>query len=58
MSKKLTPTGYRISKNGTTIDSIEKEAFKSAVYLGQSTKQFGEYFYFDRKQGNLYIYLP
>ena len=54
---KLTRTGYRTSKNGCVIDSIEKESYKSTTYLGSSTKVNGEYYFFDRKQGELYIYL-
>lgn len=55
---KLTLTGYRISKNGSIIDSIERDAFKSTEYLGVCTKQNGIYYYFNRKQSNFYIYLP
>ena len=58
MANKLTPSGYRISRNGNVIDSIEKEAFKSTTYLGNFTKQNGTYYYFERKQGKIYIYLP
>lgn len=54
---KLTKTGYRISKNGSVLKSIEKDAFKSSEYLGTSTKQNGVYYFFNRKQGNIYIYL-
>ncbi len=55
---KLTATGYRISKNGSVINSIEKEAFKSEKDLGNVTKQEGCYYFFNRKQGKLFIYLP
>lgn len=55
---KLTPTGFRISKNGSIINSIEKEAVKSETYLGGSIKEDGTYYFFNRKQGNLFIYLP
>jgi len=55
---KLTLTGYRISKNGSLINSIEKEAFKSNVHLGKMTKQNGNYYFFNRKQGSIYVYLP
>lgn len=55
---KLTQTGYRISKNGSIINSIEKEAFKSEVDLGNATKQNGVYYFFNRKQGNVFVYLP
>ncbi len=55
---KLTVTGYRISRNGSVINSIEKEAFKSNVDLGKMTKQNGTYYFYNRKQGNVYVYLP
>ncbi len=55
---KTTKTGYRISKNGKVIDSIEKEAFQSAINLGKVTKQESVYYFFERKQGGTYIYLP
>jgi hypothetical protein len=60
---KLTRTGYRISKNGSVIDSIEKEAitldcYRSYVLAGKSIKRDGIYYFFNRKQGNTYIYLP
>ncbi len=57
-SQKLTKTGYRISKTGKVIDSIESEAFKSDKFLGQSTKIVGIYYFFNRKQGNIFVYLP
>jgi len=55
---KYTQTGYRISKNGSIINSIDKDAFKSDKDLGSVTKQDGTYFFFSRKQGNVFIYLP
>jgi zona occludens toxin (predicted ATPase) len=55
---KLTQNGYRITKNGNVIDSIEKEAIKEDVYLGLQIKEDGTYYFFDRKQGSTYIYLP
>ncbi len=55
---KLTLRGYRISKNGSIMSSIEKEAFTSSKNLGLSTKQNGTYYLFDRKQGETYVYLP
>ena len=55
---KLTKTGYRISKKGRVIDSIEKDAFTSDKDLGSITKQNGTYYYFNRKQGSIFIYLP
>lgn len=58
MHTKLTKTGYRLSKNGSVIDSIESEALTSNTYLGSLTKKDGTYYFFNRKQGNIYIYLP
>jgi len=55
---KTTKTGYRISKNGNVINSIEKEAFKSSVNLGNVCKREGVYYFFNRKQKDVYIYLP
>lgn len=55
---KTTINGYRISKNGSILMSVEKDAFKSTEYLGVSTKQNGVYYYFERKQGQIFIYLP
>jgi hypothetical protein len=55
---KLTQTGYRISKNGRTIDSIEKDAIKKDDFLGKLIKEDGCYYFFNRKQGSIYIYLP
>ncbi len=56
--QKLTKTGYRISKTGKVIDSIELEALKSDKFLGESTKIVGIYYFFNRKQGNIFVYLP
>jgi hypothetical protein len=55
---KLTKTGCRISKKGNVVDSIEKEAFTSQADLGKSIKQDGIYYFFNRKQGNVFVYLP
>ena len=55
---KLNPRGFRVTKNGSLIKSIEKEAFKSYTDLGKSTKQNGTYYFFDRKQMGTYVYLP
>jgi hypothetical protein len=55
---KITKSGYRISRNGSVINSIEKESFKSKIDLGKVTKQDGTYYFFNRKQGDTYIYLP
>lgn len=38
MDKKLTATGYRISKNGSIIPTIEKEAIKKNEFLGNVIK--------------------
>jgi hypothetical protein len=54
---KLTSTGYRISKNGSILTSIEKDAIKEKSYQGSTIKQNGTYFFFNRKQGNTFIYL-
>ena len=54
---KLTRTGYRISKNGKIITSIEKDAYKSEKDLGSTIKIDGDYYFFNRKQGTTFIYL-
>ena len=55
---KLTSTGYRISKNGNIIKSIEKDAIKEDMYLGPQIKENGIYYFINRKQGKTYVYLP
>jgi hypothetical protein len=55
---KTTKTGYRISKTGKVITSTESDAFKSFEFLGNTTKQNGTYYFFDRKQGSVFVYLP
>ena len=55
---KLTKTGYRISKNGSVIDSIENEAIAKQSFEGDLIKDNGLYYFFNRKQGDLFIYLP
>ncbi len=55
---KLTTRGYRISKNGSVINSIEKEAIKKPKDMGYCIKDNGTYYFFSRKQGETYIYLP
>lgn len=50
--------GYRVSKNGVIIEGFEKEAIKSSEYLGESTKILGTYYFLNRKQGSIYVYLP
>lgn len=55
---KLTKTGYRITKTGNVLETIEKEAFKTNTYVGNVTKQDGVYYFFNRKQGDTFVYLP
>ena len=55
---KTTRTGFRITKNGSILKSIEKDAIKEDMYLGKMIKDNGVYYFFNRKQGNTYIYLP
>jgi hypothetical protein len=55
---KLTRTGYRLNKNGKANIGIEQNAMRSDVDLGKSVKENGTYFFFSRKQGDTYIYLP
>lgn len=55
---KLTLAGYRINRNGKVIHAIEDVAFTSTDYIGGVTKQNGIYYYFNRNQGGVYIYLP
>jgi hypothetical protein len=55
---KTTANGYRIRKNGSVIKSIEAEAITRLEHEGTSIKENGTYYFFNRKQGLLYIYLP
>lgn len=55
---KLTSKGYRVTKNGNVLNSVEKEALKSVLYLGTSIKENGVYYFLNRKQGEVFIYLP
>ncbi len=55
---KLTATGFRISKNGNIIPTIEKEAIKKYKYEGQMIKENGIYYFFSRRQSNTFVYLP
>ena len=55
---KLTQTGYRINKNGKVITSIESDALVKLDWRGSPLKENGTYYFFSRKQGDLYIYLP
>lgn len=54
---KTTITGYRITRNGNIMKSIEKDAIKKDVFSGSVIKEDGNYYFFSRKQGNTYIYL-
>ena len=51
---KLTITGCRISKNGSIITSIEKEALTRYNYLGSCTKKDGIYYYHIYNNNNNY----
>lgn len=55
---KVNIRGYRVTKNGRLILSIEKEAIKEDMYLGSYFNENGTYYYFNRKQGDIYVYLP
>ena len=55
---KLNNKGYRVTKNGTIMKTIEKEAVKEDMYLGPQIKVDGTYYFFNRKQGEVYVYLP
>ncbi len=55
---KLTKTGFRITRNGNVLTNIEKDAIQKDKHLGQVIKEDGEYYFFNRKQGNIFIYLP
>ena len=47
-----------VKKNGSILKSIEKNAIKEDIYLGYTIKEDGVYYFFSRKQGDIYIYLP
>ena len=55
---RTTKNGYRLNKNGKPIQSIESEAIVKSIKEGETIKEKGVYYFFDRKQGNNYIYLP
>jgi hypothetical protein len=55
---RTTRNGYRITKNGVVITTIEKEAIQEDMYLGHTIHEDGIYYFFNRKQGDIYIYLP
>ena len=54
---KTTATGYRINKNGKTIKYAEQGANIKTSFLGNTIKEQGTYYFFNRKQGDLFIYL-
>ena len=53
---KLSKGGFRLSKNGSIIWSVEKEAIQKDTYCGQSIKEEGIYHFFERQQGSKFIY--
>ena len=55
---RINKSGFRLSKNGSILLSIEKEAIKKDTFCGQSIKENGTYYFLDRKQGSTYVYLP
>jgi hypothetical protein len=55
---KLTKTGYRITKNGNVIKSVERGSIISDSNRGSMFKENGVYYFLNRKQGGRYIYLP
>ncbi len=57
MKTKLTKTGCRITKNGSILTSIEKDAIQKDYYDGSLIKENGTYYFFDRNQNGIYIYL-
>ena len=56
--RKLTVNGYRITKNGSVRKSIERSSITRTIKEGNIIKENGIYYYFDRRQGNNFIYLP
>ncbi len=55
---KTTVNGYRLNRNGKAILGVEKEAIVKETFVGESLKSFGTYYFFNRKQGDSFIYLP
>ena len=55
---KLTKTGFRINKNGKVIISMEDSALKKSSFLGETIKEKGTYYFFNRNQNGTFIYLP
>ena len=54
---KLTRTGYRINNNGKVITGVEQGSVVEDMYVGNTFKRRGTYYFFNRKQGDNYIYL-
>lgn len=54
---KTTKTGYRITKNGVPIKSIEADAIVKSESHGNLIKENGTYYFFNRKQGSQFVYL-
>ena len=52
-----TKNGYRLTKNGSPIKSIENNAIVR-TFKTNTIKEDGTYYFFNRKQGNQFIYLP
>ena len=57
LNPNLTNTGFRISKNGAVIKSIEEFAITSKTYEGSLIRQHGGYYFLNRRQGGIFIYL-
>jgi len=55
---KTTKNGYRVTKNGSVLNSIEPDSYKVGEYKGYAIKEDGTYYFFNRKQGETYVYLP
>ena len=55
---KFTSTGFRIGKNGKINKGVEQGAITSVIYLGQMIKKNGVYYFYERKQGCTYVYIP
>jgi len=53
-----TKNGYRLTKNGNPIKSIESNALVTESFKANPIKENGTYYFFNRKQGNNFIYLP
>ena len=55
---KTTANGFRITKNGNVMLTIEEEAIQATSFQGNLIKQEGEYYFYNRRQGNIFVYLP